>query len=170
MTPINISDCPETGLKRKITNYNLLIYQEYNQIILDCTIKHYKNNGNLIENNRIKSYTRKLVASDSLVRNTDGYVLTKEEIDIYNQTLSDIETFDSRHAAWVINHQNWLTIPEGPLKPAEPIEPILPETPNYSLMKEYDFYRFILGINPVLVFNLCEQIIQIRDAEGKFDI
>lgn len=60
---IQISDCPDTGLERFITAKNTLFYETVKQVILECHISHYKN-GDLVENSRIKSYQRDLVATD----------------------------------------------------------------------------------------------------------
>jgi hypothetical protein len=80
---INISDCPITGLQRKVTAKDLLIYETDKQVVLRCFISHYKENV-LVENSRIKSYSKDLVATDL--------------IPVHNQTGEKLESFDDPNA------------------------------------------------------------------------
>jgi hypothetical protein len=121
---INISNCPITGLKREV-DYNFFWYKSTEQIIIECTVTHYKNNE-VVENAAIKTYKRNLVASDNLVDPQTGHIFTQEELD------------------------------------ASP--------PPTETMKEYDFYAYVLGVQPLVLPELIEQIILARDQEGKFDI
>lgn len=63
---IQISNCPITGLTRKVRR-NFLWYEIDRQIIIECFVSFYDSQGNKIENERIKTYKRNLVASNSLV-------------------------------------------------------------------------------------------------------
>lgn len=63
---IQISNCPISGLTRKV-EYNFLWYKLQRQIIIECFVSFFDAQGNKIENERIKTYKRNLVASDSLV-------------------------------------------------------------------------------------------------------
>lgn len=126
---ITISNCPLTGLQRKV-NYNFHWFTKLKQIIIECEVHFFKNDIE-VDSTRIKPYTRNLVASDSLVRNDTGQVLTPQEILDFNQ---------------------------------------LPFTPTYGLMEEYDFYAYVLGVTPIILPQLIEQIILVRDSENKFDI
>lgn len=67
---IQISDCPITGLQRKLT-YDFYWLQSVRQIIIRCYVSHFDENE-LIENARIVSYYRDLVASDNLVNPNTG--------------------------------------------------------------------------------------------------
>lgn len=164
---INISNCPITGLKRKITHKNFFWFESTKQIIIECYISHYDNNNVLVENSRIKSYKRSLVASDSYVNVTNGEVLTQQQLNDREETLYLINNFNTIHSQWQVAHDNWLSIANNSLP--EPIEPVLPEQP-FNIMQEYDYYVTVLGVTPLILPNLINQIIQLRDSQGKFDI
>lgn len=76
---IDISNCPDTGLKRKL-DYEFIWARRSLQVIVRCYISHYNNSDILIENARIHSYTRDLIASDSLVHPLTGVLLTDPEL------------------------------------------------------------------------------------------
>lgn len=83
---IIISNCPVTGLSRKL-EYDFLILKQVKQIIIECTIRYYNADGNEIVTNGITSFKRSLVASDSKV-NAQGVLDeqgTVTEFDFYNQ-------------------------------------------------------------------------------------
>lgn len=76
---IKISDCPITGLERKIVKKNILIYETTEQVLLECIISHFKD-GELIDNSRIKSYVVTLVASNNtFVDKTTGEEVADSE-------------------------------------------------------------------------------------------
>lgn len=86
MSLINISNCPITGLNRKL-DYQFLWFKNNQKIIIRCWVYHYKD-GNFIENAAIKTFIRELVASDSLVNSTNGVLLTEQEISDYNEAVA----------------------------------------------------------------------------------
>lgn len=72
---IKISNCPDTGLERFITAKDTLFYESTKQVILKCHISHFKT-GVIIENARINSYTKNLVATvDTKVNPQTGAIL-----------------------------------------------------------------------------------------------
>lgn len=77
---IQISDCPITGLQRKLT-YDFYWLTTIKQIIVNCHISHYQDDE-LINNARINNYDRQLVASDSLVNPVNGHIYTQQELDV----------------------------------------------------------------------------------------
>ncbi len=66
---IQISNCPITGLERKVTHCDLLNKESINKIILTCYITHYKD-GNPVNTEGIRSYDRELIASTDTPYNT----------------------------------------------------------------------------------------------------
>jgi len=84
---IQISNCPVTGLTRKL-EYDFLIYKTNRQIIIDCTVHYINSQGNIININGLKSYKRPLVASDSKVNSQTGMLDPEgdiNEFDYYDQ-------------------------------------------------------------------------------------
>jgi len=84
---IQISNCPVTGLIRKL-EYDFLILKTVKQIIIDCTIHYFDNDGIMINSNRLSSYKKLLVASDSLVNSQTGELDNNGDItefDYYDQ-------------------------------------------------------------------------------------
>lgn len=83
---ITISNCPITGLTRKL-EYDFLIMKQVKQIIIACTVYYIDVAGEIIDKNGLTPYKRDLVASDSKV-NMQG-VFDEEgtitEFDYYNQ-------------------------------------------------------------------------------------
>ena len=126
---INISNCPITGLKRKVTKKRLNWYEDTRQVIIKCFISHYDSNDNLIENSRIKSYTRELTASDSLVNPNTGVLLTNQQLEDYK------------------NNVNL----------------------GFTPIEEYDFYEMMSNA-PIVIKQMLENIIMLRDSEDKFNI
>jgi hypothetical protein len=80
---INISDCPITGLQRKVTRKDLFVSETDKEVILYCYISHFKE-GVLVENSRITSYQKVLRAT--------------ELIPVHNQTGAKLENFDDPNA------------------------------------------------------------------------
>jgi hypothetical protein len=166
---INISNCPDTGLKRKVTSRDFLLFENARQIILDCHISHYKvvNGVDVLVNNaRTKNYSRKLVASNSWVDANTGRVWTDLEVSTYKQTLKDIEEYPAKVIKFNADLAIWIA--GGEVGPA-PISPILPATP-VAPKEEYDFFTLVIGSQPVMFFQLLDSIIVSRDLQGKFDI
>jgi hypothetical protein len=77
---VNISNCPISGLERKITHKDLFIYENRECVILDCYISHFKD-GERIELAAIKSYIKQLNANNSVIVNKQtGVSATEEDI------------------------------------------------------------------------------------------
>ncbi len=78
---IAISNCPITGLERKIVSKNTLFFETTKQLVLDCTISHFKE-GVLIENQRITTYQVQLVADNNsfVDKNTGDFIYDTEEL------------------------------------------------------------------------------------------
>lgn len=84
---IQISNCPVTGLVRKL-EYDFLILKTVRQIIIDCTVHYFNNQGVIVNSNGLKSYKRPLVASDSLINSQTGELDENGDItefDYYDQ-------------------------------------------------------------------------------------
>lgn len=176
MTPINISNCPTTGLTRKITSYDFLWFQELEQIIVDCKISYYNISGSIVSSltNNPNSGRKKLIASDTLVDPTNnGSFLTEEQIQ-HNKTYNQqVTNYSSSYALYETAHVQWLLLdPEewqgpGPF-PSEP-QPPTPVAPLIPSMKEYDFYVLVIGANPINLPLMIQSIISVRDSQGKFN-
>lgn len=83
---IQISNCPITGLARKL-EYDFLILKKIKQIIIACTVYYIDSEGEIVNKNGLTPYKRDLVASDSKV-NEQGVLDengTITEFDYYNQ-------------------------------------------------------------------------------------
>lgn len=197
---IQISNCPISGLERKLT-YDFIWLQGNKQIIVRCFISHYSG-SELINNARIKNYQRDLIASDSLVdASRSGWVLSQSEINNHNTKLQEIATYEEylvEYPTLVSNYSSSLTTYNTqydnflsssiiysaslgssslfnfqPFPPVQPIPPAVPQNPGTSSivpMHEYDFYAYVLGVTPLILPNLIESIIISRDLEGKFNI
>lgn len=190
---IKISNCPITGLRRRIYKKNFQWLEDPKQIRIECFIRHFKVIGldgegkeilEPVENARIKSYMKPLVASDSLVDPTDnGRVLTDQEIADYYQRLKDIENYPARVAQYQVELANYPialeaynnlpeTDPNAPFQPQPPVlpvEPVEPEAPTFTPVQEYDFYVYVFGARVIILPNVILGIIAVRDSEGKFD-
>jgi hypothetical protein len=94
---IQISNCPDTGLVRKVVKKDLYKLETCRQVILRCLITHFKD-GVAVENGRIHSYSKDLVASDSLVNPSTGVLLTPEQLsDIENLGFTPIQEYSFFH-------------------------------------------------------------------------
>lgn len=80
---VNISNCPKTGLKRKVINRDLLVKNLTRQVILECLIGYFDANDVEISGTAsgINRYTRNLVASNDKVNPQTGVALTQSQID-----------------------------------------------------------------------------------------
>jgi len=197
---IQISNCPISGLERKLT-YDFLWFQTNRQIIVRCFIEHFSGSIS-INNARINNYYRDLIASDSLVdASRNGWVLSQPEIDSHNVKLQEIATYEkylTEYPTLVSTYSSSLTnyntqydiflsasiiysasLESGsslnfpPFPPTEPTPPLIPQHPGTSSiipMPEYDFYAYVLGVTPLILPDLIESIIVTRDLEGKFNI
>jgi hypothetical protein len=227
---IQISNCPNTGLVRKL-DYQFFWLKLTRRIIVQCMITHFKRDEDLyqdylvalsahtanptgttmpvenydtkIDNLAIRTFTKELTASDTLVNPTNGAILTQEQISDYNNAasayeqypaqyalyqsnltnynnyLSDLAIYQSAYTAYTIAYSAWTANPTGstmpiapiaPIQVQEPIEPVQPPAPGPAPIQEYDYYANVLGVTPIILPNLIESIIAIRDLEGKFNI
>lgn len=91
---ITISNCPITGLKRKLT-YDFYWLQSQSKIVIMCYIHHYNDEDVLISNARIVSYQKALTASDSLVDPMTGHIYTPEELLTEPESISEYEFYVS---------------------------------------------------------------------------
>lgn len=182
---IAISNCPTTGLQRKVT-YDFYWFVQARQIIIRCTITYFKD-GDPVTDVRLKPYVRDLVASDSYVDPQTGFVLTEADILAYdnNKTAwlkyqSDLATYEAYvlaypalleayNEAMSLSPQNPEELPE-PALPVEPNPNPMPTEPGPPPIQEYDFYAFVLGYQPLILPTTIEGIIALRDSQGKFDI
>ena len=78
MNILNISSDPVTKLARKL-KYKFLWDTIECKIIIKCFVSHYDESGNHIVKAGTKDFYKDLIASDSLVRISDGHILTDEE-------------------------------------------------------------------------------------------
>lgn len=60
--------------------------------------------------------------------------------------------------------------PQQPTAPTDPTISPEPTHPGVEPIFEYDFYAFVLGVQPLILPDMIQQIILLRDSEGKFDI
>lgn len=77
---VNISNCPVTGLKRKVVNRDLIIRNLSRQVILECLVGYFDTNDLEIVANGISRYTRNLVASTDKVNPQTGVTLTEQQL------------------------------------------------------------------------------------------
>lgn len=223
---ITISNCPITGLERKV-EYDFYWLTRVKQIIVKCAVYYYKDGEKVEGLTRLKPYIRDLIASNSLVNPMNGVVLTPEEISTWNagrqayssyqaalvaydaamvtygelmtqyaidyaQYETDLEAYNVAYAQYLLDLEAYneamtlspqnpenLPFPQAPGMPNPPIEPEEPTNPAMSpepvnpgppLMEEYDWYTMVLGVTPIILPNLLQQIVLSRDAQGKFNI
>jgi hypothetical protein len=108
---IKISNCPITNLERFVTKKDLLFYESSEKVILECYISHYKD-GVLINNNRIRSYKKPLVATtDTPVNRTTGIKIETKitdvdgvVTDIKKQVWNDPNTISEYHFFELLRH------------------------------------------------------------------
>lgn len=182
---IAISNCPTTGLQRKVV-YDFFWFTQARQIIIKCTVTYYKN-GEVVTDSRLKPYVRDLVASDSLVDPLTGAVLTDEQIADYHSNVAAWDDYQANLAAYqadlaaypalltayeaamAVSPQNPDNLPV-PTVPVEPVPSPMPTQPGPEPMEEYDFYTTVLGVTEIVLPTLIENVILLRDSQGKFDI
>lgn len=227
---ISISNCPNSGLLRKV-DYQFFWLKLNRKIIIQCHVSHFKRDeqaysnyneaysawtGNTsgstepvanydtkIDNLAIKTFIKELVASDSLVTANTGQIWTPNQISAYYQSVEDYSAYERAFATYeanVVNYDNYLTLeaayqsaytaytasysawtenptgstmpvaPTPPIAVNEPTAPIEPAVPIAAPIQEYDFYAYVLGVTPIILPSLIEQLIVARDLEGKFNV
>lgn len=105
---IAISDCPDTGLKRFITAKDTLFYESAQQVILVCHISHYDSENNKIDNTRIKSYIRNLIATTDTPVNPETGVIQPDWSD--PNSISEYQFFKNLKTVSVIAENMELAI------------------------------------------------------------
>ena len=204
---ISISNCPISGLQRKV-DYEFFWYKRSRQIIIQCYVDYYKDGVVATANiTRLKPYKRPLVASDTLVNSQTGVIMTQQEIDNYYQATALLNAYNSElemynnalpaYTAAVLQYNEDLLVyqtaldeyneamslspanplnlpfPIAPIPPTELVQPMEPSplpVPGPAPIQEYDFYAYVLGVQPLILPQMIEDIILLRDSEGKFDI
>lgn len=136
---LEISNCPNSGLVRK-TDYQFFWLKLNRKVIIQCHVSHFKrdmsaytayntsysawtanptgstkpiaNYDTLINNLAIKTFIKELVASDSLVNRTTGEILTTEQLNAYNNSVSAYNAYGSAFSLFQANtivYNNYLT-------------------------------------------------------------
>ncbi len=119
---ITISNCPVTGLERKV-DYDFHWLKTQKQVIISCVVSHYK----------------------------DGEkVQAKSVIDLHVDLLADNGT--------KVDSATGQTVQAGP-------DGIYPE----GYIGEYDYYATVVGTMPIVLPNLIQSVIQMRDQQGRFN-
>lgn len=86
---IDISNCPISGLKRKVISKKLIWDEAVRQVIIDCRIGYFKqDNTQITDSERYKPYNKPLVASDSLVNPLTGVLLTTQQVLDYKNNIN----------------------------------------------------------------------------------
>lgn len=148
MTPLNLPNCPSTGLKRKITGRNFLWFddEDLKQIIIDNKVSYFKADDTLVST---ITRRRKLVATlDTQVNPVDGSFLTPEQVQ-HNKT------YDQQLATYNTAHEAWQNLP--PEQQAQTPEPQAP-APKHPAMGEYDYYVLVIGASPVNLPQLLDMV------------
>lgn len=91
---VNISNCPKTGLKRKVIDRSLIIDPPVRQVILKCVIGYFDTNNVEIVAPGISRYYKNLVASTDKVNPTTGVKLTPEELENEDPWIEEYDFFD----------------------------------------------------------------------------
>jgi len=116
---INISDCPKTGLKRKVDYdfyWNRITKKE---VIISCVVKRFNQDDTEFTSAGIVSYLRELKATtDTPVNPNTGEVLSE-----------------------------W----------------------SEGAISEYDYYSYGVANMSIILPEMIEQIILLRDSQGKFN-
>ena len=81
---VEISNDPLTGFKRQLT-YDIYLLQSQRSITVRCIVDSLDGQGNVINNSRVSSYMRELVASDNLVNNQTGEKYTQPELALMDE-------------------------------------------------------------------------------------
>lgn len=106
-----------------------------------------------------------------------NYAQFEAQTAAYNTYLTNLSTYQSdlaayliAYSAWTANTGNTMPIPPTPpIEVLEPVEPVEPTVPGPAPIQEYDFYTSVLGVTPLILPHLIEDIIVARDLEGKFN-
>lgn len=83
-TVYSISDCPITGLQRKVVKTELLNSEVQNIVRLTCYVEFYKN-GEKVNSKYINGYIKELTAkTDTPVNKLTGQILGEDTPEIWN--------------------------------------------------------------------------------------
>jgi hypothetical protein len=182
---IQISNCPDTGLKRFVEHKDFQKLESVKQVILRCHFKYLKADNTEPKNQTLKPYCD-LVASDSYC-NPDGSLWSAEESALYNKYLADksaydyqleiyntkLDEFNDLFAVYEVAYENWSQLPaeergQQPLAPVAPIAPTEPAAPEQTPITEFDFFMY-LTTQPIKMGEMENNYIAMRDAEGKLN-
>lgn len=92
---VNISNCPHTGMKRKVIDRKLLIDPMVRQVVLTCIVGYFDANDVELSGSApgVNRYTKPLVASTDKVNPSTGVTLTEEELANNNPWVYEIDFF-----------------------------------------------------------------------------
>lgn len=143
---INISNCPDTGLTRKIEFRDLHKLESVKQVILRCWFAYFKPNGERVTKQPLKQYCD-LVASDSYCDPQTGRVWSDQESADYKAAIKAIE--------------DWNNTPEQDRGPE-------PDAPAAVPVTEFEFFMNLTKF-PVVMDQMEKDYISARDQEGKLN-
>lgn len=174
---VDISNCPKSGLARKVEK-NLQKLETVKQVILECKVHCFNAQGEQIRTRSIIEFTHKLTAHNGIYVNpftvaNPGKKWTKEESDIYDAQIKLIADYPAKKAAYdkyVLALADWEkggSVGSGPVAVANPgANP--PAQPAVIPMGQYDFF-FALSKTKVNMDELELKEIAEADAAGKFN-
>lgn len=145
--------------------------------------------------NDIEYYKQNIITYSSSMSNyssslSEYYNLSSSYVENVTNYSSSLATYNTEYPNYVLNFNNWMVsysalpvnerppvpvsphLPAMPLVPSIPVEPTAPIFPGYPTIfaiEEYDFYVFVLGNNPIILYDVIEMIVHMRDSEGKFN-
>lgn len=184
-SPILLSDSPLViGVKRQVADFNFHWFRRTRQIIIDCYVSWYKETApgvyQNVDNteNGLVPFIKKLVAGNKWVDSRPmaqggGRPWSDQEVATHKALIDDINNYNKLKEEYdeaVQDHENWEEAdpqtrgeePEVPMEPT-PAGPL----PSVMPIQEYDYFRRIIGSQPVLVPDFLKMIIQARDNDPR---
>lgn len=166
---INISNCPVTGLNRRVA-YDFYWLSSTRKIVIMCTVSYHSTNGDIVKRGGINTYQQPLTASDSLIRVDTQQLLTAQQTADYKALAALHSSYASRLAMYETQLAEYESVPIEVRDPRlEPTPPVQPAPLPYQAIEEYDFYVNVIGVTKIILPQLIENIIAARDLEGKFN-
>lgn len=131
-------------------------------------------NGNIWTQEQINDYNNSVNAYNTYLFDQSTY---QNNLLNYNNYLVAQQNYLSAYTAYTVSLSAWTANPTGltptpPIQPPivnEPVAPIEPPIPVAAPIQEYDFYANVLGVTPIILPSLIENIIALRDSQGKFN-
>jgi hypothetical protein len=176
---VNISNCPQSGLARKVTK-DLQKLESAKQVILECRVFYFNAQGKKINTRGIHEYVHKLTAHNGIYVNPfsvgadAGKKWTLEQTAAYDAAMKAI----ADHAAAVTYRNNQIALhtawenADPQVRGNEPVIPpdpgAAPAEPALKPMGQYDFF-YALSKMKVNMEELELREIAEADAAGKFD-